>query len=258
MILVLALLAHACDDATDTAAVEASVIEAEQAVLSDDVLAHARAVSRFERAVTCSDQPVSAELWSRLLFTAALVHNATERPWEPLMDTALRVHPELDVSLAPTSMRSHVPDPTTPEPGSLRPEVRVDGREDWMIPPASGWHVIQEPAGSAWTGVLLRDAPLPAHFLAPAAPAPEPITSTSPTTIEKRRRGRLGWVATGAALGTLGVAAGLGGYAMGIDGARQQDEGRYRTARALNGSGYGMAGVGLTVLATGALLPRRN
>jgi hypothetical protein len=171
MLLVRIATAHAQDCATPFSEFEvrALVDASEGALFNDDLLTHKQLFAEFVRRAPCLNQQLPKDAWAQLLLDEAIVRFTAKGVWQPLLETALQIFPDLEV---PKYLRDQHVRPADQKYGEAPiPEdatLFVDGVLQPRIPLLVGEHVVQVWRDGRWRSVYLDGAtPFPAEWLVP-------------------------------------------------------------------------------------------
>lgn len=180
-----------CASAFTEFELRALVDASEGAVFDDDSLTHKQLFAEFTSRVPCLDHQLPKDVWARLLLDEAIVRFAAKGAWQPPLETALGIFPDLEV---PKYLRDQYVRPPAPPTGDTPiPEdatLFVDGVLQPRVPLLFGEHVVQVWRDGAWHSVVADAAtPVPAGWL---VPKPKEIVEVERAETEWVPRGRGG------------------------------------------------------------------
>lgn len=167
----LVVVSHAQDCATPFGEFELRglVDASEGALFNDDTLTHKQLFAEFTSRVPCLDHQVPKDAWAQLLLDEAIVRLTAKATWQPLLEAALQIFPDLKVPKYVLDQYVRPP-PQKYTDTTIPPDVTlfVDGVLQPRVPVLFGEHVVQIWRDGRWRSVFLDgSAPFPAEWLVP-------------------------------------------------------------------------------------------
>ena len=164
----------------------ADAVAAVHRLIDDEALGTFELVQdAFEVRLPCLTFVPAPEAWARYLVDVAVVSHHNGGDWQRPLATALAVAPGTPLGVGPRHPMAAWTPPEPSDPPGRAPEgvaLFVDGVETARLP-ARGIHLVQVRTATGLRSVLLRDEPLPDHWLGdePSAEAgPESVAVVAP------------------------------------------------------------------------------
>jgi len=148
----------------DVTGLRALVDQATAAVDEDDIAGHRAAFTEFEEKAPCLDAQVPTDIWANMLALEAIVRYHSHEVWEPLISTAKRIRPGVEVPEVLLSQWK-APPATLGDKLPMDAVIFIDGQLSRRVPDMQGIHVVQRVVAGEWETVFLRDRPPPADWM---------------------------------------------------------------------------------------------
>jgi len=175
-------VASAACSAMNTETFEKLVVQAQDAIDNDDLVAHGQVFRALQEQLPCMDAAVPSNDWAEFLIGFAMIEFVTGREWEHAMDVALTINGGTNPQYGPVEIRNYVTGVDyTPEGAPLLPEdaeVYLDGVRIRHAPTLGRLHIVQRQRGGVWETRVVQNEPFPEDWLAPAEVEQGPAESS--------------------------------------------------------------------------------
>jgi len=148
----------------DVTGLRALVDKATAAVDRDDIAGHRAAFAEFEEKAPCLEVQVPSDIWADMLALEAIVRYHSREVWEPLISTAKRIRPGVEV---PELLLSQwkAPPATLGDKLPMDAVIFIDGQFSRRVPNMQGIHIVQRVVAGEWETLFLRDRPPPSDWM---------------------------------------------------------------------------------------------
>lgn len=171
MVMGLTQSAHAACSSMNAETFGKLVVQAQDAIDNDDLVAHGQVFRALQEQLPCMDDAVPTSDWSEFLIGYAMVEYAMGREWEHAMDVALTINLGNNPGYGPVEIRNYATaaDYTPAEAPDLPrdSEVYLDGMRIYKAPTLGRLHIVQRLQSGVWETRVVQNEPFPEDWLAP-------------------------------------------------------------------------------------------